>query len=447
MAEERSFFEKITNVTKSDQDKIENLLDNAFKFKRYADKYGIGEALKKVEEQKAEITRKQAEQKGTDGKAQKKTVPKVLFENEKLDWGDDKITNEVGLGESVGSAMISGAIKIPLGFAYLGAEIKDAFAEEGEKVDEGQVAKLSDSIEKSILGVILKESEERARATATGRITEAMIQIYGAAKFAGKPAAKGIAIASKHARNIADKVVNTMSKGTYVSTKSKDLYKTAKKVRDLNKLSKTDKFVGVTVGGGIGTGAVIMKAEDIGTFGDIFFEPGEITALDRDKKKTSKDEAMRKLLNKFKFGAEIGFPIIPFAIGVGRLGKFAATKGKEAVYSNSQIERWIDRYLLQPFRTRSFRTQELQDAIQKLEGTKSRVRLLADDFVRDIDTQLKTISRKGDVVNDALGNPVTASKVLSDFLDSGKDTIRKGRIVFEGFGKKNVKSFKDSLKN
>ena len=166
MAEERSFFDKITNVTKSEQKKIENLLDNAFNFKQYADKYGIGEALKKVEEQKAEITRKQAEQKGTDGKAQKKTVPKVLFENEKLDWGDDKITNEVGLGESVGSAMISGLIKIPLGFAYLGAEIKEAFAEEGEKVDEGQVAKLSESIEKSILGVILKETEERARATA-----------------------------------------------------------------------------------------------------------------------------------------------------------------------------------------------------------------------------------------------------------------------------------------
>ena len=71
---------------------------------------------------------------------------------------------------------------------------------------------------------------------------------------------------------------------------------------------------------------------------------------------------------------------------------------------------------------------------------------MADDFVKDIDTQLKTISRKGDVVNDALGNPVTASKVLSDFLDSGKDTIRKSRIIFEGFGKKNVKVFKDSLK-
>ena len=47
-----------------------------------------------------------------------------------------------------------------------------------------------------------------------------------------------------------------------LALKVKIYIKTAKKVRDLNKLSKTDKFVGVTVGGGIGTGAVIMKAED-----------------------------------------------------------------------------------------------------------------------------------------------------------------------------------------
>ena len=79
---------------------------------------------------------------------------------------------------------------------------------------------------------------------------------------------------------------------------------------------------------------------------------------------------MRKLLNKFKFGAEIGFPIIPFAISVGKLGKLAATRGKKIVYSDSQIERWVDKYLFEPFRTRSFRTQELQDALQKLEGTK-----------------------------------------------------------------------------
>ena len=56
-----------------------------------------------------------------------------------LDLGEDKSLNEVGLGESVGNAALSGLIKIPLGFAYLGAELKDAFAEEGEDVENSAV--------------------------------------------------------------------------------------------------------------------------------------------------------------------------------------------------------------------------------------------------------------------------------------------------------------------
>jgi hypothetical protein len=437
MAEkERSLLDKVLKPTRTESKDFNTILDNAYKF----------QGLKKIEEQKELIKQKEESKKGTDGQADVKKTPKVLFAKDDFDLGDDKSLNEVGLGESVGNAALSGLIKIPLGFAYLGAELKDAFAEEGEDVENSAVTKLTNKVEQSILGDILQQSEDRARETATGRITEAIVQLYGAAKFAGKPLAKGVAIANKHARKIADKMVNAVNRGTYVSTKSKDLYKASKKVKELNKLSKMDKFVGVTVGGGIGTGAVIMKAEDIGTFGDLFFDEGNLTALDRQKKKTSKDEAMRKLLNKFKFGAEIGFPIIPFAIGVGKLGKFAATKGKEAVYSNSLIERWVDKYLLEPFRTRSFRTQELQEGIQKLEGTKSAVANLTDDFIRDVDTSLKKISRTGDVVNDALGNPVTATKLLSDLLESGKDVVRGRKIMFEGFNKKVLTSFTESMK-
>jgi predicted nucleic acid-binding OB-fold protein len=447
MAEkERSLLDKVLKPTRTESKDYNTILDNAFKFQRYQEKYGIGEGLKKIQEQKEIIKQKDEAKKGTDGQADVKKTPKVLFARDEFDLGDDKSLNEVGLGESVSSAALSGLIKIPLGFMYLGAEIKDAFAEEGEDVENSAVTKLTNKIEQSILGDILQQSEDRARETATGRITEAIVQIYGAAKFAGKPAAKAISIANKHARKIADKMVSAVNRGKYVSTKSKDLYKASKKVKELNKLSKTDKFVGVTVGGGIGTGAVIMKAEDIGTFGDLFFEPGNITALDRDEKKTSKDEAMRKLLNKFKFGAEIGFPIIPFVVGVGKLGKLAATRGKELVYSNSQIERWIDKYLFEPLRTRSFRTQELQEGIQKLEGTKSAVANLTDDFIRDVDTSLKKISRTGDVVNDALGNPVTATKLLSDLLESGRDVVRGRKIRFEGFNKKVLTSFKESMK-
>ena len=447
MAEkERSLLDKVLKPTRTESKDFNTTLDNAYKFQRYQEKYGIGEGLKKIQEQKEIIKQKEESKKGTDGQADVKKKPKVLFAKDEFDLGDDKSLNEVGLGESVSNAALSGLIKIPLGFMYLGAELKDAFAEEGEDVENSAVTKLTNKIEQSILGDILQQSEDRARETATGRITEAIVQLYGGAKLAGKPLAKGVAIANKHARKIADKMVNTVNRGTYVSTKSKDLYKAGKKVKELNKLSKMDKFVGVTVGGGIGTGAVIMKAEDIGTFGDLFFDPGKLTALDRQEKKTSKDEAMRKLLNKFKFGAEIGFPIIPFVVGVGKLGKLAATRGKELVYSNSQIERWVDRYLFEPFRTRSFRTQELQEGIQKLEGTKSAVANLTDDFIRDVDTSLKKISRTGDVVNDALGNPVTATKLLSDLLESGKDVVRGRKIAFEGFNKKVLTSFTESMK-
>ena len=447
MAEkERSLLDKVLKPTRTESKDFNTVLDNAYKFQRYQKKYGISEGLKKIQEQKELIKQKEESKKGTDGQADVKKTPKVLFAKDDFDLGDDKSLNEVGLGESVSNAALSGLIKIPLGFAYLGAEIKDAFAEEGEDVENSAVTKLTNKIEQSILGDILQQSEDRARETATGRITEAIVQLYGGAKLAGKPLAKGVAIANKHGRKIADKMVNAVNRGTYVSTKSKDLYKASKKVKELNKLSKMDKFVGVTVGGGIGTGAVIMKAEDIGTFGDLFFDPGNITALDRQQKKTSKDEAMRKLLNKFKFGAEIGFPIIPFVVGVGKLGKLAATRGKEVVYSNSRIERWVDKYALEPFRTRSFRTQELQDGIQKLEGTKSAIANLTDDFIRDVDTSLKKISRTGDAVNDALGNPVTATKLLSDLLESGRDVVRGRKIMFEGFNKKVLTSFRESMK-
>jgi len=188
--EERSLLDKVLETKRTESKDFNTILDNAYKFQRYQEKYGIAEGLKKIEEQKELIKQKEESKKGTDGKADVKKTPKVLFAKDDFDLGDDKSLNEASLSESIGNAALSGLIKIPLGFAYLGAEIKDAFAEEGEDVDDGAVAKLTSKIEQSILGDILRQSEDRARETATGRITEAMVQIYGAAKFAGKPAAK-----------------------------------------------------------------------------------------------------------------------------------------------------------------------------------------------------------------------------------------------------------------
>ena len=54
-------------------------------------------------------------------------------------------------------------------------------------------------------------------------------------------------------------------------------------------------------------------------------------------------------------------------------------------YSNSAIERYIDKYLFQPFRPRGKKTQELFECIQmKVEGTKASVAIVAKDFIRDV---------------------------------------------------------------
>ena len=123
------------------------------------------------------------------------------------------------------------------------------------------------------------------------------------------------------ASKIYNRARNAVTKGRYVRTYgNKNLYEAAKETAKLNKLSRTQQFVGIAVGGGVG-GAVVYKSEDIGTFGDIEALDFLPTGLDRDTRATAKDDATRMLYNKLKFSGELGFPIIPAVIGTGRVGK------------------------------------------------------------------------------------------------------------------------------
>ena len=165
--------------------------------------------------------------------------------------------------------------------------------------------------------------------------------------------------------------------------------KLVKKQNNLNAPNRFDKFVAVSLGGGFGGGAIVMKSEDIGTFGDINALDFLGTGLDREQKQSANEDAFRQLNNKFKFSAELAFPIVPFVYGVGKTAKLLATKGKDLAFSNSQIERWVDKYVGKPFRSRSDKAQELFDGIQKLEGTKSAVKITADDAAKSFDDALK----------------------------------------------------------
>ena len=77
--EERSLLDKILKPTRTEKKDFNTILDNAYKFQRYQDKYGIGEGLKKIEEQKELIKQKEETKKGTDGKADTKKKPKFCL--------------------------------------------------------------------------------------------------------------------------------------------------------------------------------------------------------------------------------------------------------------------------------------------------------------------------------------------------------------------------------
>tara|TARA_R110002049_G_scaffold28021_1_gene96709 strand:- start:338 stop:718 length:381 start_codon:yes stop_codon:yes gene_type:complete len=118
-------------ITKEDTKLDTKKLDEAFSLSRYLEKHG----LDKVDEWKAlreEKKQKDKKQRIIQPKGVVKTLGTVPQFDENVDdtiLGKEFVDNNtVGLAESVGNAIVSGNIKIPMGFANLAAEIKDLFA-------------------------------------------------------------------------------------------------------------------------------------------------------------------------------------------------------------------------------------------------------------------------------------------------------------------------------
>ena len=287
-----------------------------------------------------------------------------------------EVEEEATLVESLTGATVSSAIKIPKGIITFATLLNDTFKDANIPVEETATAQFNEWFDRTWLGKIENASEEVAHETASGKILEAFGQLYGGSKIAMKLSAPVIKSVAKHSKNL----VNAIKSGRYAKTTNNvNAARTVKKVKDLNKAAGFEKFVGIAVGGGIGTGFIVSDIENIGTFGDWDFLDFLPTGLDREQRESGSEDAKRQLLNRFKFGSELAFPIIPAIYGVGKTGKLLVQKGKDLAYSDSLIERWINRWVGQPFRSRSNKTQELFDGIQKLEGKNSAVKVLAED--------------------------------------------------------------------
>ena len=107
---------------------------------------------------------------------------------------------------------------------------------------------------------------------------------------------------------------------------------------------------------------------------------------------------------------------MPFIYGTGKTAKLLATKGKDLAFSNSQLERWIDKFVGKPFRSRSNKPQQIFDNVQKLEGKKSSVKVLSDDIAKDFNQSLKKISKNSTRASEAIQNPRQLSEMFSNFI-------------------------------
>ncbi len=158
---------------------------------------------------------------------------------------------------------------------------------EGQNIDDGAVARLEQFIDDSVVGDVIQGLEDKARDTAAGRITEALVQV-------GIPAARGAKIAGQ----ITSKTITAIKGGNKVGLKNKNLLKGAQKANELNKGARFGRFAATTLGGAAGA-SIVYDIEDIGTFGDMLGAPGGLpsTDLDRETRSDAGDDAVRRLEN------------------------------------------------------------------------------------------------------------------------------------------------------
>ena len=204
--------------------------------------------------------------------------------------------NEISGLTAITAGILSGAIKIPEGFASVTAELFDLGGGELLGIPDLSEKDISYAVEVEKFFDKLNPFEELAEQRAAGKISEALTQLVGFGTVGGKLSLKA---ADSIAERLAKKAVNAKKAGKYVNPKNPNLKKGIKKAESLNKLTGAKRFGVMSVGGGAGE-VFVVDNEKIGTFGDLF-EAGP-TELDSEQSTDVAEDASRRLLNRVRFG-------------------------------------------------------------------------------------------------------------------------------------------------
>ena len=280
--------------------------------------------------------------------------------------------NEISTFKSAMAGIGSGLFKIPEGFISTGAMFYDLFNDTDKAAE----------VEKYFADI--NPFDEMAEATAAGRITELIVNIGVPGGFAAK-AASNIA----RAGIVASQSGRLVNLGTKAGKEAVEVIgkKLATKVApQLTKTGKAITFGSGALGAGVAEGIFVADTEDAGTFGDLI---GGFTELDRGLEGTDYDPG-RELLNRLKFGTEGAL----FAGAIGGAG-VAIKKLKNADNAgqvvNGRFNKWLDKWVSQPFRSRGKQTKEAFQQERKLVGAEASDQNVTETIVRELDGQISKL--------------------------------------------------------
>ena len=303
--------------------------------------------------------------------------------------------NKVGTIESMLSGVASGLIAIPKGFFSLGASLMDL------GVNSGKAARVEAFFDD------LTEFDEKAEATAAGKITELLVNI-------GLPGG----IAFKSASGLAKSAMLAAKNKKYVNLNNPSLVGAADEALSLTAKGKSNQFIAGALGGGVAEGVFVGDAEKVGTFGDLIGGP---TSIDRDGKDT---DAVRDILNRIKFGTE-GALFTGIIGGAGTVIKKITNRNKGLDVANSRLDEWIDNVAAK-FRARSGKTPELFNLQREALGLRSQDTNVAQRLSRNLEVNIDKMFP----FFRNIGNKQTA-KQKSEFLNDLNEALLSGEAKID----------------
>ena len=360
-----------------------------------------------------------------------------------VDKKDEKREEEVGTIRSILSGVASGLFKIPEGVVSLGANL----------IDLGANTNTAASVEKFFDKI--NPFDEAAEATAAGKITETIVNLGipgGIAFKAGKTFARNALLAKQN--------------GKYVNLTGEAGKKLLKNIKDgeLTTLGKAVEYGAGAGLGGVAEGIFVGDVQEAGTFGNLLGGPTELS-------KTDEYNAKEALKDRLKFGIEGAAFTGILGAGAAGIKKLRNQKSGGKVITN-KLDRWIDKNISQPLRSRGIDPQEIFNIKQGKEGQIGKDLNIARNYTYDIDRQLdklfpfwkrvvgdKTVAAEREAINKELNEVLLSGsgknksispifKTVDELDTAGKPTGKQiFNVAFDEMDQTKLDAFKSKLVN